>query len=31
MSGGLDVLRSDFNFDVGENLELVIDRFIIVF
>ena len=31
VSGGLDVLRSDFNFDIGKNLELVVDRFVIVF
>ena len=31
MSGGLDVFRGDFNFDVGENLELVVDGFVIIF
>lgn len=31
MSGGFDVFRGDFNFDIGENLELVVDGFVIVF
>lgn len=31
MSGGFDVFGGDFNFDIGENLKLVIDGFVIVF
>ena len=31
MRGGLDVLGGDFNFDICENLELVIDGLVIVF
>ena len=31
MSGGFDVFGGDFNFDIGENLKLVINGFIIIF
>ena len=31
MSGGFDMLGGDFDFDVCENLELVVDGFVIIF
>ena len=31
VSGGFDALRGDFNFDIGENLKLVINGFVIIF
>ena len=29
--GGLDMFRGDFDFDIGKNLELVVDGFVIIF
>ena len=31
MRGGFDMLRCDFDFDIGENLKLIVDGFVIVF
>ena len=31
VSGGFDMLGGDFDFDIGENLELVVDGFVIIF